>query len=202
MLETLHDLFKDHLKDLYNAERQLLKALPKMAKASSSPELREAFESHLEETRTHVERLEEIASQLDFKPTGKHCKGMEGLIEEGKELLEEDASDAVLDAGLIAAAQKVEHYEICAYGTARAMAEQLGLDQVVEILQQTLQEEDAADDKLTELSEGGILAAAMSGDGEGAEAEQEDSNETGATAGKAVKKTAAKARATSQRGRK
>lgn len=176
MLANLNDLFRDHLKDLYSAERQLVKALPRMAKASNHPELRAAFESHLEETHVHVERLEEIAKLLEFKPSGKHCKGMEGLIEEGKELLEEEAAEAVLDAGLIGAAQKVEHYEISAYGTARAMADQRGLPHVAELLQKTLEEEDSADDNLTELSEGGILQASATAEEEELDGKSEETS--------------------------
>ena len=121
----LEELLVDELKDLYSAENQIVKALPKMAKAAGSPELRRAFERHLDETRRQVERLDQIGNELDIKLTGKKCKGMSGLIEEGKELIEEDLDQDALDAGLIGAAQKVEHYEIAAYGTARTHAEML-----------------------------------------------------------------------------
>jgi ferritin-like metal-binding protein YciE len=151
-LKTLHELFVDQMKDLYSAENQLVKALPKMAKAASNPDLRAGFEEHLEETKEQAARIERICKELDVSPKGKKCVAMEGLIEEGKELLEEDAEASVLDAGLIAAAQKVEHYEIAAYGTARTWAEQLGLDNAVELLQETLAEEKATDEKLSELA--------------------------------------------------
>jgi ferritin-like metal-binding protein YciE len=151
-LKTLQDLLVDQLKDLYSAENQLVKALPKMAKAASNPDLRAGFEDHLEQTKEQVTRIEEICKALDVTPKGKKCAAMEGLIEEGKELLEEDTEPSVLDAGLIAAAQKVEHYEIASYGTARTWAEQLGLDDAVELLDQTLDEEKSTDEKLTELA--------------------------------------------------
>src|SRR4051794_8556907 len=153
-LTTLHDLLVDHLKDLYSAENQIIKALPKMAKNASSEELSAGFEEHLEQTRGQVERLERICELLEVSPKGKKCAGMEGLIDEGKEIMEEDAEESVLDAGLIAAAQKVEHYEIASYGTARTWAEQLGLTEVAELLQQTLDEEKETDEKLTRLAEG------------------------------------------------
>ena len=149
----LEELLVDELKDLYSAENQLVKALPKMAKASSSPELRRAFERHLEETRRQVERLDQIGQSLDVRLTGKKCKGMEGLIEEGKEMMEEDLDDNAIDAGIIGAAQKVEHYEIAAYGTARTHAEMLGYTKAAKLLQQTLDEEGATDKKLTQLAE-------------------------------------------------
>jgi ferritin-like metal-binding protein YciE len=149
----LEELLVDELKDLYSAENQIIKALPRMAKACDSPELKRAFERHLEETRRQVERLNQIGTTLDIKLTGKKCKGMEGLIEEGKELLEEDLDENALDAGLIGAAQKVEHYEIAAYGTARTHAEMLGYTKVARLLQQTLDEEGATDKKLTALAE-------------------------------------------------
>src|SRR5918993_1780270 len=149
----LEELLVDELKDLYSAENQIIKALPRMAKAASSPELKRAFERHLEETRRQVERLNQIGEALDIKLTGKKCAGMEGLIEEGKELLEEDLDENALDAGLIGAAQKVEHYEIAAYGTARAHANMLGLSKVARLLQRTLDEEGATDKKLTDLAE-------------------------------------------------
>ena len=152
-VNPLEELLEDELKDLYSAENQLVKALPKMAKAASSPELRRALERHLEETKRQVERLNQIGESLEMKLTGKKCKGMEGLIEEGKELLEEDFDEDTIDAGLIGAAQKVEHYEIAAYGTARTHASLLGYNKVAKLLQQTLDEEGAADKKLTALAE-------------------------------------------------
>ena len=149
----LEELLVDELKDIYSAENQIIKALPKMAKSASSPELKRAFERHLEETRRQVERLDQIGQALDVKMTGKKCKGMEGLIEEGKELMEEDLDENALDAGLIGAAQKVEHYEIAAYGTARTHAEMLGYTKAAKLLQQTLDEEGATDKKLTQIAE-------------------------------------------------
>jgi ferritin-like metal-binding protein YciE len=158
----LQELLVDELKDLFNAENQIVKALPKMAKAASSPELKRAFEKHLVETRRQVERLEQIGRALDIKLTGKKCKGMEGLIEEGKELLEEDLDESALDAGLIGAAQKVEHYEMAAYGTARTHAQLLGHSKIARLLQQTLDEEGATDKKLTTLAERIINVEALS----------------------------------------
>jgi ferritin-like metal-binding protein YciE len=152
-INPLEELLVDELKDIYSAENQIIKALPKMAKASSAPELRRAFERHLEETKRQVERLNQIAESLEIKLTGKKCKGMEGLIEEGKEIMAEDLEESVLDAGLIGAAQKVEHYEIAAYGTARTHAQLLGYNKVAKLLQQTLDEEGATDKKLTALAE-------------------------------------------------
>jgi len=151
-------LYIDQLKDLYSAEKQLTEALPKMAKAASTPSLQQAFMMHLEETKEHVQRIEQIFTGLDGSPRGKKCKAMEGLIEEGAELLEEKDKwePEVLDAGLIAAAQRVEHYEIAAYGTARTFAEQLGDAQAITLLQQTLDEEYAADEKLTKLAVGEV----------------------------------------------
>ena len=149
----LQELLEDELKDLYSAENQIIKALPKMAKAATSPELRRAFERHLEETRRQVERLDQIGEELEIKMTGKKCKGMEGLIAEGRELMEEDLEEDALDAGLIGAAQKVEHYEIAAYGTARTHAEMLGYRRIAKLLQQTLNEEGMTDKKLTQLAE-------------------------------------------------
>ena len=160
-IKSLEDLLADELKDLYNAENQIIKALPKMAKAASSPELKRAFERHLEETRRQVERLDQIGEALDARLTGKKCKGMEGLIEEGKEIMSEDLEDAALDAGLIGAAQKVEHYEIAAYGTARTHASMLGMNKVAKLLQQTLDEEGITDKKLTQLAENIINVEAV-----------------------------------------
>jgi len=168
---NLREALVDEIRDLYNAEKQLTKALPKMAKGATSDELREAFETHLEETQGHVTRLERVFELLDEKPRGKHCAGMAGIVEEGSEKLQEDMEDAVLDACLIGAAQKVEHYEICAYGTAIAWAEALQLTEVVDVLNETLAEEKATDEKLTALAEAGINEAATAG------AEEEDSME-------------------------
>jgi ferritin-like metal-binding protein YciE len=152
-INPLEELLVDELKDIYSAENQIIKALPKMAKASTAPELRRAFERHLEETKRQVERLNQIGESLEIKLTGKKCKGMEGLIEEGKEIMSEDLDESALDAGLIGAAQKVEHYEIAAYGTARTHAQLLGYNKVAKLLQQTLDEESATDKKLTTLAE-------------------------------------------------
>lgn len=151
-LESLKELFIEELRDLYSAESQLVKALPKMAKAASSADLQNAFTEHLEQTKEHVARLEKIFEGLDKSPKGKTCKAMEGLITEGSELMEEDAEPAVLDAGLIAAAQRVEHYEIAAYGTVRTYAETLGEKKAERLLHQTLQEEGETDKKLTTLA--------------------------------------------------
>jgi ferritin-like metal-binding protein YciE len=159
-LKTLQDLFLHELKDLYSAEGQLVKALPKMAKAATNEELKAGFEEHLEQTKMHVERLDQIAESLELKLTGHKCKAMEGLVEEGSELISEDAEDAVRDAGLIGAAQRVEHYEIAGYGTARALAECLGFDEAANLLSETLDEEKATDEKLTELAESTINAEA------------------------------------------
>jgi ferritin-like metal-binding protein YciE len=151
--QGLKELYIDELKDLYNAENQLVKALPKMAKAASSDELRQGFEKHLEQTKGHVQRLEKIFQALGENPKGKTCKGMQGLIEEGSEATEEDYEGSVMDAALIGAAQRVEHYEIAGYGTVRSMAETLGEDDHVSLLEHTLEEEKETDEKLTELAE-------------------------------------------------
>lgn len=152
-LSTLHDLYVDELKDLYNAEHQLLKALPKMAKAASDPQLAEAFTAHLAETKGQVDRLETIFKELDASPKGRKCKAMEGLLEEGKELMAEDADPTVMDAALITAAQRVEHYEMAGYGCVRTFARLLGYEEAADLLQETLDEEGAADKKLTKLAE-------------------------------------------------
>ena len=157
----LHELLVDQLKDLNSAENQIIKALPKMAKNASNPELRAAFEAHLEETRMQVERLDQIAEEMGIRNLkGKKCAGMEGLIEEGKEVMQE-FDDDVLDAGMIGAAQKVEHYEIAAYGTARTHATLLGLKKVARLLQQTLDEEGRTDKKLTQLAENVVNVEAL-----------------------------------------
>lgn len=165
-MKTLEDLLADQLKDLYSAENQLVKALPKMAKNADNEELRSGFEEHLEQTRGQVKRLEQIAKIMDIPLRGKKCAAMEGLIEEGKELMEEDAEPAVLDAGLIAAAQKVEHYEIASYGSCHTWAEQMGLSDVAELLQETLDEEKETDQKLTELALSGINQESAHGAGD------------------------------------
>ena len=152
-LESLKDLYLHELKDLYSAENQLIKALPKMAKAASNPKLRGGFERHLEETKEHANRLEQILENHDESTRGPKCKGMEGLIKEGSEMIEEDAEDDVRDAGLISAAQRVEHYEIAGYGSARTYAKLLGDNKGAQLLQKTLNEEGATDKKLTQLAE-------------------------------------------------
>ncbi|MBZ5687283.1 MAG: ferritin-like domain-containing protein [Acidobacteriia bacterium] len=149
---SLRELYIDELMDLYNAETQLTKALPKLAKASSNAELRQGFEEHLRQTSEHVSRLEQIFDMLEEKATGKKCLGMEGLVKEGAETMQEDYEAAVMDAAMIGAAQRVEHYEIAAYGTAREFARLLGEDEHVSLLQQTLDEEKQTDEKLTQLA--------------------------------------------------
>jgi len=153
---TLHDAFLDELRDSYNAEKQLTKALTKLAKAASNPKLRQAFESHLEETQGHIERLEQVFESLDEKVRGKHCDGIAGIIEEGKSIMEGDFDDTTMDACLIAAGQRAEHYERAAYGTLVAWAQAMGHTDVAKLLQQTLDEEKAADKKLSGLAEAGI----------------------------------------------
>jgi ferritin-like metal-binding protein YciE len=150
--EALRDLYIDELRDIYSAETQLVKALPKMARAATSDELRSGFEEHLEQTRGHVSRLEQIFEDLDEKPSGKKCAGMEGLVKEGGEMIKNEFEGEVKDAGLIGAAQRVEHYEIAAYGTVRAFAELLGDRNAVDLLSQTLEEEKETDKKLTQLA--------------------------------------------------
>lgn len=153
-LTSPRDLLIEELKDLYSAESQLLKALPKMAKAADSEELKTAFKNHLEQTKTHAERLERVMAELEESPKGKKCKAMEGLIEEGKEVMEEDAVPVILDLALITAAQKVEHYEIAGYGCARTLAELAGEKNVASVLQETLDEEGQTDKLLTEIAMG------------------------------------------------
>jgi len=173
-LESLRELYIDELKDLYSAEKQLVKALPKMAKNATNPDLQKAFIDHLAQTEEHVARLEKVFESLDTSPRGKKCVGMEGLIEEANELLEEDADENVVDAGLVSKAQHVEHYEMAGYGTVHRWALTLGESEHAELLEQTLNEEKEADQLLTQLAEGSINADAAAGD--------EDSDE--ATAGR------------------
>ena len=175
-IATLHDLMVHELKDLYSAERQLVQALPKMAKGATSEELQQALTDHLEQTKEHVARLEQVFEILGVSARGVKCKGMEGLLEEGKELLEEDIDPEVLDAGIISAAQRVEHYEIAAYGGAAEFARGMQHNDIVELLELTLQEEKDADQLLTSLAEGGINALAMR---DGQENMGEDENEEG-----------------------
>lgn len=152
-LDTLKKLYTSELRDLYNAETQLLKALPKMAKGASSEELKDAFQKHLEQTKGHVERLDEVFQELDEKPKGKTCKAMKGLIDEGSEILGEDGQESVIDAGIIVAAQKVEHYEIAGYGSVRTFAQLLGKDRSADLLQKTLEEEFETNELLNKLAE-------------------------------------------------
>jgi ferritin-like metal-binding protein YciE len=192
----LHDAFLDELRDAYDAEKQLTKALPKLAKAATSDELRQAFEAHLEETRGHVDKLEEVFASLDEKVRGKHCDGIAGIIEEGKSVMEEDFDDDTMDACLIASGQRAEHYEMAAYGTLVAWAKAMGHDEVAGMLEEILDEEKAADEKLTSLAEGGINESAASiahPEGEDGEEEDED-NMPSKAATKSAKKPAAAAR--------
>jgi ferritin-like metal-binding protein YciE len=152
-LNSLRDLYITELKDLYDAEHRIIKALPKMAESANSPELRSAFEQHLDQTRGHVSRLEQIFQRLDEPAKGQKCKGIEGIIDEGEDLMDKDSAPAVCDAALISAAQKVEHYEIAGYGTARTFARRLGFDDQAMLLDQTLKEEGQTDKKLTSLAE-------------------------------------------------
>jgi ferritin-like metal-binding protein YciE len=155
-LESLEVLFLEELKDIYDAEQQLTKALPKMAKAASSTELRGAFEHHLKETKNHTTRLEQIFEQLGEKAKASKCEGIRGIIEEGEDIIDGDGGPSVMDAGLIAGAQKAEHYEIATYGSLRTYAQTLGHNEAAQLLQETLEEEKAADKKLTEIAEGFI----------------------------------------------
>ena len=184
-MDTLTELLEDQLKDLYSAENQLLKALPRMAKKASTESLSDAFTDHLEETEGQVERLNKIGGLMGVKLTGKKCKAMEGLIEEGKEVLEEEGKSPVIDAALIGAAQRVEHYEISAYGTAKAIAEHLGLTKVVKLLEETLDEESAADEKLSAISLDEVLPAT---DAVEDEDEEEDESDEDAPATRSVRR--------------
>lgn len=177
-ITTLEDAYIEQLRDIYNAETQLIKALPKMAKAAHNEELKAGFEEHLEQTKVHATRLEEIFEALDEKPTGKKCKAMAGLVEEGAETISEDATPEVKDALLIAAAQRVEHYEIAAYGTVKTFAHLLGHEDAAKLLEETLQEEVDTDEKLTEAAESINVEAK----GEQAEESDEDEKEAPASA--------------------
>jgi ferritin-like metal-binding protein YciE len=181
---TLHDAFLDELRDTYDAEKQLTKALPKLAKAAASEDLRTAFQTHLEETRGHVERLEQVFELLDEKVQGKHCDGIAGIIDEGKSIMEEDFDEATMDACLIAAGQRAEHYEMAAYGTLVAWARGMGHTDAATLLQETLDEEKAADEKLTSLAEGGInqTAAEAAHPSDQEEEEEEDRRRAGSAA--------------------
>jgi ferritin-like metal-binding protein YciE len=160
-LHSLEDLFHEQLRDMFDAEKQLVKALPKMAKAAAAPELREAFEEHLEQTREHVERLERVFELIGKKARGKSCAAMAGLVEEGADIIDADGEPMVLDAGLIAAAQRVEHYEMAGYGCLRTWAQQMGNKEVARILEKTLNEEKETDQKLTDLAENLVNLAAQ-----------------------------------------
>ncbi len=173
-LGSLEDLLVMELKDLYSAETQITKALPRMARAASSPELKSAFEEHLEVTRVQVQRLEQIFKDLGTTPRGKKCLGIEAIIEEGKELMANDADEAVMDAGLLAAAQKVEHYEMAGYGTACAYARQLGQDEVADLLARTLEEEKQTDQRLSQIAEDTVNVNAAEGETETEEDEDEE----------------------------
>ena len=194
---TLHDAFIDELRDTYDAERQLTKALAKLAKAATNPDLREAFESHLEETKGQIERLEQVFEGLDEKVRGKHCDGIAGIIEEGKSIMEEDFDEVTMDACLIAAGQRAEHYEMAAYGTLVAWARAMGHDEAADLLQENLDEEKAADEKLTGIAEGGINQSAA----DTAHPEESDEEEELVTAGAGARKSSAKGKAKASRRR-
>lgn len=189
---TLHEMLVDEIKDLYHAEKQLTKALPRMAKAATNDDLREAFETHLEETQEQISRLEEVFEALGEKVKAKPCPGMAGILEEASETLKEDAEGAVMDAAIIAAAQRAEHYEIGAYGTCAEWARLLGLDEVVTLLEQTLEEEKATDKKLTMLAESEINEAAVA---QGQPDEEEDEQEAQPMAGRGRASKSSSARA-------
>jgi ferritin-like metal-binding protein YciE len=182
---TLHDAFIDELRDSYDGERQLTKALAKLAKAASSPQLREAFEAHLEETQGQIERLEQVFELLEEKAKGKHCDGIAGIVEEGKSIMDEEFDETTMDACLIAAGQRAEHYEIAAYGTLVAWAKAMGHTEVADLLQATLDEEKAADEKLSGLAEGGINQGAA-----GAAHADDEEEPVGAAASRARKSSA------------
>lgn len=165
-MQDLQDLYVDQLRDLYNAEKQLVKALPKMAKKAGHDELKQAFTEHLDQTKEHVERLEQIFEKLGKRAGGKTCKAMQGIVEEGKETMEEDAEAEVMDAALIAAAQRAEHYEIASYGTVRTYAKLLGDEQAAKILQKTLDEEGETDKLLTQIAESSINVEAAEAGGQ------------------------------------
>jgi ferritin-like metal-binding protein YciE len=203
---TLHDAFLDELRDAYDAENQLLKALPKLAKASTGEQLREAFEAHLEETRGHVDKLEQVFASLDEKVRGKHCDGIAGIIEEGKSVMEEDFDDDTMDACLIAAGQRAEHYEMAAYGTLIAWARAMGHEDAAVLLEEILEEEKSADEKLTSLAEAGIneRAAATAQSGNDQDPGDEPAKKPAKTAKKSAKTTGqgAKKSAPAQGGRR
>jgi ferritin-like metal-binding protein YciE len=162
-IESMQDLFLEQIRDLYDAEERLIKALPKMAEAATSAELRTALEEHLEQTRGQLRRLEQVFAEIGEEPKGETCEAMKGLIKEGEEIMDDIKQSALRDAGMIAAANRVEHYEMAGYGTARTMAQSLGLTRSVSLLQQTLEEEKQADARLTMIAENSVNPQAMSG---------------------------------------
>jgi len=174
---TLHDAFIDELRDAYDGEKQLTKALSQLAKAASNPKLREAFTTHLEETQGHVQRLEQVFETLDERARGKRCEGIAGIVEEGKAIMEEEFDDDAMDASLIAAGQRAEHYEMAAYGTLVAWANAMGHSQAAKLLQQTLDEEKAADKKLSDLAESGINQSAADAAHGGEDDDEEEQDE-------------------------
>ena len=184
---TLHDAFIDELRDSYDGEKQLTKALAKLAKAATSPPLREAFKAHLEETQGQIERLEQVFELLEEKARGKHCDGIAGIVEEGKSIMEEDFDETTMDACLIAAGQRAEHYEMAAYGTLVAWANAMGHTEAAKLLQQTLDEEKAADKKLSGLAEGGINQGAVGA------VDADDEEEPVGAAASSARKSSAKA---------
>ena len=188
--KSLHEAFIDELRDTYDAERQLTKALPKLAKAAASPELRQAFEMHLQETEGQIQRLEQVFELLGEKVRGKHCDGIAGIIDEGKAIMEEDFDAETMDACLIAAGQRAEHYEMAAYGTLVAWARAMGHDEAADLLQETLDEEKAADEKLSSLAEGGINQGAADAGASGADEEEEALVTAGSGTRKRASKTA------------
>lgn len=198
--QTLHDAFIDEIRDAYDAEKQLIKALPKMAKAATAPALRAAFESHLRETQGQVARLEKVFASLGEKVRGKHCDGIAGIIEEGKSVMEEDFEDAAMDACLIAGGQRAEHYEMAAYGVLVAWARTMGHEEAASLLQQTLDEEKAADEKLNALAEGGINQSAA--DGAHANGAGGEDHDEGAAPKSAARRTVTKPAKQSGRGAK
>jgi ferritin-like metal-binding protein YciE len=197
---TLHDAWLDELRDLYNAEKQITKALPRLAKAANNATLADVFESHLQETLGQIERLEQVFKLVGESARGKTCKGMTGILDEGKELMEEDFDEATTDATLIAAAQKVEHYEIASYGTVIAWAEAMGHDEAATLLQETLDEEEAADEKLTAFAESGINEQAANV-AHGQEDENQEAGDEEAMVGARSARSGSRARQTPRRRR-
>jgi ferritin-like metal-binding protein YciE len=180
-MSNLREALVDEIRDLYHAEKQLIRALPKLSKGASSPDLREALDSHLEETEQHVARLEEVFEHLGERVRAKTCPGMAGIVEEGSDMLGEDFEEEVMDAAIIAAAQRAEHYEMAAYGTAAAWAKALGMGEVADLLTETLEEEKSADEKLSRLAEQGINAAASAGNGQAMDGMDEGESAMAAT---------------------